>query len=486
VRKWRVATAIGSESSYFYSSPCFAIRTAAFRYACDCRRTRLISSVVSIFAPLMRSPAASTAFLELSRRLARGSFWSLLSNGIGQGLSLLASVVTARYLGVVDFGKLGVVLTTVTMFAAVGSAGMGVAVTKHVAQFRKEDPGRAGRIIGMSSATAAIAGALVCIVLISVAPWLAANALVAPTLVRELRISALILFFASVNGYQLGALAGFEAFRAAAAANFFRGLVGFPILVAGAAYGGLTGAVFATGLVTAISCWAHGTMLRRQCRSHGVPVSYDLCREDFRILYRFCLPVLIAELSYMPALWASNAALARGAGYSETGLFHAAFQWQTVCMFLAVGVGNVGFPMLAANLMSQRWYLSVLVCNFCLTMGLTLVSALIAVLLAPQIAALYGDHFGSAASVIRIFCVCSVVLALHISAGTVIWSLDAAGPAMLFALLRGGVLVAASFLLSQHGAQGIAWAHLITATALALSELPYAIIRLRKFRLATV
>ena len=176
------------------------------------------------------------------------------------------------------------------MFAVVGSAGLGVAAAKHVAQYRESDPERAGRVIGMSSATAVIAGALVGIILIAVAPWLAVRVLVAPALVRELRISAIILFFMSVNAYQIGALAGFEAFRASAAANLIRGLGGFPLLVAGAALGGLTGAVIANGLVTALSCAAHAAMLRKQCQIYCIRISYTLRREDFRLLYRYCLP----------------------------------------------------------------------------------------------------------------------------------------------------------------------------------------------------
>lgn len=436
-------------------------------------------SVISLASPF-RSRAASVVSHPLARRLARGTFWALMSNGVGQGFSLLGSMVTARYLGAGNFGKLGIVLVTVNMFAVVGSAGLGSAATKYVAQFRESDPERAGRVIGMSSAIAVTTGVLVAIGLIAAAPWIAVKVLVAPTLVRELRISAIILFFVSVNGYQIGALAGFEAFRATAVANFVRGLGGFPLLVAGAAFGGLTGAVIANGLVTALSCAAHAVMLRRQCQIHRVRKSYNFRRNEVRMLYRFCLPVLIAGMSYMPALWASNAALARAAGYRETGLFQAAFQWQTLSLFLAVGVGNVGFPMLTANLRSRGSYIRVLAGNCLLTIGLTLATAAIVTLAAPFIAGLYGPQFGNATIVIRIMCICSVLLAVNMSAVQVIFSQDVASAVMLFALLRGVVLVAASFLLAGRGAEGLAWAHLITAAVVTLAQVPFGVYLLRR------
>jgi O-antigen/teichoic acid export membrane protein len=220
-------------------------------------------------------------------------------------------------------------------------------------------------------------------------------------------------------------------------------------------------------------------MLRKRCHRHGIRISYDLQREDLRVLYRYCLPALIAGMSYIPAVWASNAALARAAGYVETGLFQAAFHWQTVSLFLAVGVGNVGFPMLAANLRSHRSYVRVLAGNFSLTTGLTVASALLVAVAAPYIARLYGPQFNNATTVIRIMSACGVLIAINISAGQIIWSLDAASAAMLFELFRGTLLVAASVLLAGRGASGLAWAHLITAAGMTITEVPFCLLRLR-------
>jgi O-antigen/teichoic acid export membrane protein len=432
------------------------------------------------FAFLFRLRAASVTCHPLARRMARGTFWALMSKSVGQGFSFLASMVTARYLGAAGFGKLSIVLMTVNMLALFGSAGLGAGATKYVAEFRESDPERAGRVIGMSSAISVISGALVAIVLIAAAPWIAVKVLVAPALVRELRIGAIMLFFVSVNGYQVGALAGFEAFRSTAAANLIRGLGGVPILVAGAVYGGLTGAVIANGLVNAIGCVAHAVMLRRECRWNSVRKSYHFRRDEFRMLYRFCVPVLIAAVSYIPALWASNTALARVSGYRETGIFQAAFQLQTLTLFFAVAVSNVGLPMLAANLRSRGSYLRVLAGNVLFTTGPTLVAAVLVTIFSPRIASLYGPQFGNATGVIRVMCVCSVLLALNMSVGMIIFSLNAAVAAMLFALLRGALLVGTSFVLAGHGAMGLALAHLGTAVALTLAQIPFGIWCLRR------
>jgi O-antigen/teichoic acid export membrane protein len=430
---------------------------------------------MSQFASLFRLRVALVTSHPLARRLARGTFWMLMSKGVGQGFSFLASMVTARYLGAAGFGKLGIVLVTVNMFAVLGSAGLGSVTTKYVAQFRESNPERAGRVIGMSSAIAVTAGALVGVGLIAAAPWIAVKVLVAPALVRELRIGAIMLFFVSVNGYQVGALAGFEAFRSTAAANLIRGLGGFPFLVAGAALGGLTGAVIANSLVNALGCIAHAVMLRRECQRNCVRKSYDFRVDEFRMLYRFCVPVLMAGAAYILSSWASNTTLARVSGYSETGIFQAAFQLQTLSLFLAVAVSNVGLPMLAANLGSRGSYLRVLAGNVLFTTGPTLVTAVLVAISAPYFARLYGPQFHGATVVIRVMCACSVLLAANASASLVIYSFNEARAIMLFALLRGTVLVAASLSLAGYGAKGLAWANLITVAAQILVEVPFAI-----------
>jgi O-antigen/teichoic acid export membrane protein len=54
-------------------------------------------------------------------------------------------------LGKTGYGELGMIQTTVGMFGVFAGFGLGVTATKHVAEFRRSDPARAGRIIGLSS-----------------------------------------------------------------------------------------------------------------------------------------------------------------------------------------------------------------------------------------------------------------------------------------------------------------------------------------------
>ena len=63
---------------------------------------------------------------EISRRLAKGAFWLLSGNLISKGLSLIATIFVARYLGKVEYGELGLIRNTLSVFSLVATFGLGL------------------------------------------------------------------------------------------------------------------------------------------------------------------------------------------------------------------------------------------------------------------------------------------------------------------------------------------------------------------------
>lgn len=282
---------------------------------------------------------------SLRGRLIKGAFWSLLGAGIAHGLQLAASVVTARLLGRVGFGELGMIYSTVGMFGVFAGFGLGLTATKHVAQFRTQDPERAGRIIGLSAITATVSGAAASLLILMTAPFLAARTINAPHLATELRIGCGLLFLNALNGAQTGALAGFEAFRTIAKANFTRGLLSFPIMVIGVRFWGLRGAVCAMVIVAAAGWLINHIALRAECRKAAVHVRFSRLRSELPVLWRFSLPSVLASAMTGPVTWACRAMLVNEPnGYAQMGLFSAASQWRLALLFLPAAMGQIVVP----------------------------------------------------------------------------------------------------------------------------------------------
>lgn len=149
-------------------------------------------------------------------------------------MGLLSAILVGRLLGKEGFGELGMIQNTIGMFGTLAGFGMGLTANKHVAEFKRTDPARAGRIIALTNTTAWSASGIMALVLLFFGPWLAAKTLAAPHLAGLLQVSALLLFLSGINGAQTGALSGFEAFKAIARINLISGVLTFPLMVPGA------------------------------------------------------------------------------------------------------------------------------------------------------------------------------------------------------------------------------------------------------------
>ena len=85
-----------------------------------------------------------------------------------------------------------------------------------------------------------------------------------------LRWSAIYVYFVTLNGYQVGAMAGFEAFDAIAVISGCYGAARVLLTWLLAARCGFHGAVLAQGAGAVILWTLYHLALRRQCRKHGI------------------------------------------------------------------------------------------------------------------------------------------------------------------------------------------------------------------------
>jgi len=398
-------------------------------------------------------------------RLARGVFWSMAGAAISRGLMLCATVLVARMLDKTIFGELGMIQSTVGMFGVFAGFGMGLTATKHVAQFRQGDPDRAGRIIGISRLFAMLTGGLMGLGLLIFAPWLAEHTINAPQLAGVLRISALILFINALNGAQTGALSGFEAFKTIAHVNLFVGLISFPILICGAYFGGLTGAVWALAINLSFNWLFNHLALRKVARRYKVPFTFRNCGREWSVLWKFSLPAVMAGSMVAPANWACSAMLVnRPDGYSEMGIFNAANQWYVMLMFLPGILSRVVLPVFSDQLGKDNAKQSMKTLALAIKMNLLIVAPLVLVasIASPYIMSLYGKGFGEGWPTLVVVLLTAGLLAVQIPVGQII---AASGKMWVgFAMNMGWatVFVGSTFLLIDYDSLGLATARMIS------------------------
>jgi O-antigen/teichoic acid export membrane protein len=333
---------------------------------------------------------------SLRGRFTRGAVWSVVGAAISQGSSLAASVATARLLGREQFGQYGMIQSTVGMCGVFAGMGLGLTATKYVAELRQTDPERAGRIIALSTAVAIGAAAAVAVALLAIAPWLSAHTLNAPYLFPELRIGAGLMFLNALIGTQTGVLAGFEAFRTIARVNLARGLLTFPLAIAGVWLWGLRGAVAALVAAAALGWILNHIAIHAECRENGVPVRWENFRADRVVLWKFSLPAFLSGAMTSPAVWAASSLLVNQPhGYAEMGVFSAANQWRTAVGFLPSLLSQPLLSMLSnvAGLGPSKSFGKLLHANLLFSFGISALVAAPVVLCSSLIMAAYGRDF---------------------------------------------------------------------------------------------
>lgn len=413
-------------------------------------------------------------------RLKRGFFWSALGTVLSRGMTLAALVVASRILGKTVYGELGMIQSTVETLGVLAGFGIGLTATKHIAEYKRSDPGRAGRIIaGLLVFTMAFT-ALIAVAIYLAAPTLAAKVLVAPHLGRLLQVGSLSVLFSTLAGAQAGILSGFEAFRLIARTNLISGLFAFPLIsVCTYAYG-IDGAVWALVGSALINVVLNHLAVRREMREFGIRLDFRRCVEEAPILWRFSFPAAMAACLVAPVNWFCNVQLVEEpGGYGEMGLYTAANQWFLLLLFLPKVLGRVVLPVLSEQLGGGRGGTAATL-KFAILTNLALMVPLVAVICiaSPIIMGFYGAEFESGWTTLVVVALTSGLLAVQMPVGDLIAASGKMWVGFTMNLGWGMVFFVGTLLLIEYGALGLAYARLIAYAAHSVWTFWYALTRI--------
>lgn len=359
----------------------------------------------------------------LGKRLARGAFWALVGTFGARGLNMLSMVFVARILGRDEFGELGIIQSTMGMFQTLAGFGLGWAATKFVAEFRNNDPAKAGRIIAFCNLAAAVTGGIMALIFFVVAPWLAQNMLAAPHLIHPLQISGLILLISTIAGTQIGILAGFEAFRSIAQIALVSGVFSIPLVVGGVWFGDVKGAIWGMIASYLLNWLLNQFKLRQVVKSSGIKISWINCWQENQVLWHFSLPAILGGTAFNTANWLCAAMLVnRPNGYGEMGYYNAANQWFSALLFLPGVLGQAAIPVLSERIGEKDLARSRKILLYSCKLNSVVMVPLVFVgfLSSPWIMNLYGNDFEEAWATLAVTLVAAGIAAMQAPAAQVI------------------------------------------------------------------
>ncbi|WPC43289.1 oligosaccharide flippase family protein [Clostridium sp. JS66] len=291
----------------------------------------------------------------IAKKLIGGMAWNIIGTVFSKVFLMIASVITARMLGVDKNGEFGVINSTVLMFSTFAGLGLGTTATRFVAEYRNTDKMKCGRIIGMTNLIGIISGIIMAMALVILAPWLAIQQLNAPHLASGLMLASIMLITNTVNTIQISTLSGFEYFKSIAKLSIIQGLMSFPIYVVFTYFLGVNGLIIGYIIIGCIMLILYEFENNKIRKMYGIYMDIKNAHKELYIMWKFSLPSMLSNVMVGPVTWIGNTFITSSVnGYFQIGIFNAANQWRSVLTFLPTAVGSVILPLIVANKGNER------------------------------------------------------------------------------------------------------------------------------------
>ena len=402
----------------------------------------------------------------LRNRLIKGTAMNFVAVGFNQGSTLIVNIIVARILMKQSFGEYAMVQSTLLMVATLSQLATGYTASKYIAEHRSSDPERAGRIMGLCALVSVLMAGLGAFLLIAMAPWLASTMLKAPHLAFALIIGSGFLFFSSINGYQMGALSGLEAYGSLAKAGVASGIMAVAAISLGAWWGGLNGTLIGLSISALVRCAIHNRWLRFESRVQGIKPRYrGSLSQEKAMIHNFALPAAIAGCYMMPMIWLATSFLVRQpGGFGEMALYSAANNLRILVLFLPNVMNSVGLSVLNNEKAKgditnyNRVFRSNVQHIFLVSLGGVLVMGIFG----QPILRLFGKDFGAGHFLLWLLLVASLFESLSIALYQYLQS-QAKMWSSFFSITvprEAFLVMAAYFLVQSYGGAGLAAAYL--------------------------
>lgn len=345
-----------------------------------------------------------------SSNLFKDSFWSLIGNILGRGLSLVAGIIVARFLGKDVFGEYGIIKTTLIYLEIFSTFGLGYTATRYIANIERGNTQRIHDVIKLTYKITSITSGLISILLFVFADYIAVI-LDAKQIVTPLRISSLGVFFNAINVAQIGILSGLKRFKAIAINTSISGIINFIFTVLLTYYLSLDGAILALTLSFVCQCIFNKRSISKTIDTSVLFKQKVISKELQLDMLQYSLPIALQESLFAITNWAISFMLIKLSGYGELGLYSAAGQWAAIIGFIPSILRNVTLAHLSScnQLDSRNRTIKIMViANGACTMTI----AVVLILASNLICSFYGSNFMGLKSVFIVSIITPIVVSI--------------------------------------------------------------------------
>lgn len=410
---------------------------------------------------------------SIVQRILTGSVWSIFGTAVSRIVVLISMILVARIIGKDGFGELGIVQTTSGVVGMLAGAALGSTLTRFVAQYAKTDKDRAGRVIALIYSASIVVIFLGALMLLLASDLLSRGALNAPHLKDALSLSALLMASTALRGIQNGIFSGLERFDSVAKLNILEGVSSLVFILSIVSTNPVVEGVIVALTLSAIFSLIVGQLrLKRQLDYLGITIQFKGCWLSHSILTNYSLPNLLSSLVQTPVLWYCMTLIAgMPNGYSELGIYNAAYQFHGPMIFIPMIFMSVSIPVLVQEWENKNFnrFLKVVKGVSVTMLAISLPLIVLISLFSPWVMSWYGSNFIDGWPVLILLLLAAPFHALSKITSGALLAMNKGWRAFWTQVFWGLlILILTKILAAEYGAVGLSVAFLSASVILAL------------------
>lgn len=361
---------------------------------------------------------------DLSKRLFKGVTWSLVGSIGGKIFQLIAFMLVARILGKENYGKVGIIRSTISMFLMFSTLGMSVTASRYISLYRNTDPYKALKVYKFTHNSVVVFGFIIAFLVYLFSGLIADKSLHNANLTDLLHICSVVILLSSITSAQYGALNGFEDFRSLGINSVVNGFLQTVLLIIGAYFYEIIGVIIALGISAAILYIQYWYSLKKNITIlKYAPKTDETQFSNISIFIKFSLPAVLSGLVTVPVLWWAKTYLIRNTGFGEMAIYDVAEQWYFMLLFIPNSLSSIILPMLTnvTTEGTEDQYFKLIKLNLKINIAITTVIAIFIAIFTPYIYSFYGKGFTENTPLL-ILLVTAIICAINNVMGQVIAS----------------------------------------------------------------
>jgi O-antigen/teichoic acid export membrane protein len=282
---------------------------------------------------------------ELQVKIANGVLWSFFGTLISRGFLFLTMILITNTVSLKEFGEIGIIKSIIVTFSLFSVASFGVTATRYISIYKGKDLNKVSKILSLTYLSTFIISVLIFLIINIFSKQFATHLINNESFLIETLLISIAIFFSALNGFQNGALVGFEKFKSIAIVNIVNGVLAIPILYFSTIFYGVIGYCSGMAILFFLLFIFSSYFLNNAKKEAGIRYGLKGVKEELSVIKKFSVPSFLGGFIVSPTILICNSILVKSDnGFVNMAIYEAAFNFSIVAMTFNSMIGQVIYP----------------------------------------------------------------------------------------------------------------------------------------------